>query len=287
MIRINCPRCQSVLQGPDHKAGSKISCPKCGQRLQIPLPPTNKTILAPLVSSSSAPTATHRPPPPSPRQQPDTGVPDSESAEEPMVAARSKLPRLPRHVWVYVCMGSIVAVLGIASAFVYLSIYVTRERNAHIPHATLHEGEPMSKEEKTVADWIKAHSRNPTSLRYGRWGPHDLKGESADLLRRYHALPKATRGMEALVPPNLLSFGELDLGVERSLVEDGFLILRARWREINQTGVVEVQDSCFLLHKGRVLSQRPNDEGDDWLDKLRIRTQAALTKLERRIAESN
>jgi hypothetical protein len=285
MIRINCPRCQSVLQGPDHKAGSKISCPRCGQRLQIPLPPTNKTILAPLVSSSSAPAAPHRPLSRSQQQQPDIPEPEREPEHEPIVAERRSLPRLPQHVWVYVCIGGVVAVLGIASAFVYLAIYVTKERNAHIPHATLHEGEPMSKEEKTVADWIKEHSSNPSSLRYTRWGPHDLKSESADFLRRYHSLYKANRGIAALAPPSLLSFGELDLSTDRQLVEDGFLILRARWREINKTGVVEVQDACFLLHKGHVVTQRSNDEGDDWLDNLRVRSQAALVRLERQAAK--
>src|SRR5436190_6193084 len=50
MIRFNCPRCSTTLEAPDHGAGSKIECPKCQQRLQIPLPPPNKTILAPLAS---------------------------------------------------------------------------------------------------------------------------------------------------------------------------------------------------------------------------------------------
>ena len=36
MIRFSCPRCQSILEGSDQKAGSTIVCPKCGQSLQVP-----------------------------------------------------------------------------------------------------------------------------------------------------------------------------------------------------------------------------------------------------------
>ncbi len=49
MLRFQCPRCRSVLEAPEAKAGIKTSCPKCQQRLQVPLPPPGKTVLAPLV----------------------------------------------------------------------------------------------------------------------------------------------------------------------------------------------------------------------------------------------
>ena len=52
MIRFSCPRCKSVLDSPDQQAGNKIECPKCQQRLQIPLPPRNKTVLGELVLES-------------------------------------------------------------------------------------------------------------------------------------------------------------------------------------------------------------------------------------------
>jgi DNA-directed RNA polymerase subunit M/transcription elongation factor TFIIS len=38
MIRFQCPRCQSVLEAPERKGGTKVNCLKCRQRLQIPLP---------------------------------------------------------------------------------------------------------------------------------------------------------------------------------------------------------------------------------------------------------
>ena len=49
MIRFACPRCKTVLERPEHEAGTKFSCPGCQQRLQVPGPPENKTILGSLV----------------------------------------------------------------------------------------------------------------------------------------------------------------------------------------------------------------------------------------------
>ena len=55
MIRFFCPRCKSVLEQPDNAGGTKVACPQCGQRLQVPFPPANKTILGDLVASGMAP----------------------------------------------------------------------------------------------------------------------------------------------------------------------------------------------------------------------------------------
>jgi ribosomal protein S27E len=48
MIRISCPRCKQVMVCKDREAGNKLHCPKCGQRLQLPIPPKAKTVLAKL-----------------------------------------------------------------------------------------------------------------------------------------------------------------------------------------------------------------------------------------------
>src|SRR5262249_28545151 len=48
VIRCICPRCKSTLEVPERNAGKKGRCPSCGQRLRVPLPPPNKTLLAPL-----------------------------------------------------------------------------------------------------------------------------------------------------------------------------------------------------------------------------------------------
>jgi DNA-directed RNA polymerase subunit RPC12/RpoP len=45
VIRYRCPVCNKALVAQDEEAGSKLHCPHCGQRLQIPEPPPNKTVL--------------------------------------------------------------------------------------------------------------------------------------------------------------------------------------------------------------------------------------------------
>jgi hypothetical protein len=62
VIRFGCPRCHSILEADESKAGFKIACPKCQQKLQIPLPAVSKTILAPLVPAPSSPVQNGRPP---------------------------------------------------------------------------------------------------------------------------------------------------------------------------------------------------------------------------------
>jgi DNA-directed RNA polymerase subunit RPC12/RpoP len=53
MIRYLCPRCKKSLAAQDRDAGAKIACPHCGQRLQVPMPPTSKTMLGTLEDESS------------------------------------------------------------------------------------------------------------------------------------------------------------------------------------------------------------------------------------------
>ncbi len=67
MIRFRCPTCGVVLEAPEGKGGAKINCPGCGQRLQIPTPRRNKTILGSLLPP--APTA------PSPAGSSSAGAP--------------------------------------------------------------------------------------------------------------------------------------------------------------------------------------------------------------------
>lgn len=45
MIKFSCPSCGIVLQAQMQQAGAKFNCSKCGQRLQVPRPPRDKTIL--------------------------------------------------------------------------------------------------------------------------------------------------------------------------------------------------------------------------------------------------
>jgi hypothetical protein len=46
MIHFACPRCRVTLKVHDQKMGSKGHCPSCRQRVQVPMPPRTKTLLA-------------------------------------------------------------------------------------------------------------------------------------------------------------------------------------------------------------------------------------------------
>jgi S1-C subfamily serine protease len=52
MIRFCCPTCKKILQATESQAGQKVACPGCGQRLQIPAPPRNKTVLGSILAGN-------------------------------------------------------------------------------------------------------------------------------------------------------------------------------------------------------------------------------------------
>lgn len=47
-IRFRCPTCKKSLKADDDKAGTKTNCPDCGQRIRVPKPPMQKTVLGEL-----------------------------------------------------------------------------------------------------------------------------------------------------------------------------------------------------------------------------------------------
>jgi DNA-directed RNA polymerase subunit RPC12/RpoP len=53
MIRYRCPMCKKALTATEAEAGAKLDCPQCGQRLQVPKPPPNKTMLGELEEPSN------------------------------------------------------------------------------------------------------------------------------------------------------------------------------------------------------------------------------------------
>ncbi|HTU92081.1 MAG TPA: TM2 domain-containing protein [Gemmataceae bacterium] len=52
MIHYSCPMCSAKLEAKESVAGEKHACPNCGQRLQIPAPWVNKTVLGKLENVS-------------------------------------------------------------------------------------------------------------------------------------------------------------------------------------------------------------------------------------------
>lgn len=97
MIRFGCPTCRSVLESPERKAGDKIACPKCGQRLQVPAPPRNKTVLGTIFPE---PSGQFRPVDPPVRDpQPQATVANSVSLTCPTCKAVLSLPRTAIGFW--------------------------------------------------------------------------------------------------------------------------------------------------------------------------------------------
>jgi TM2 domain-containing membrane protein YozV/DNA-directed RNA polymerase subunit RPC12/RpoP len=54
MVRFACPVCSAPHEVPDDTAGKKINCQTCGQRVLVPSPTQNKTVLAKLLPEESS-----------------------------------------------------------------------------------------------------------------------------------------------------------------------------------------------------------------------------------------
>jgi DNA-directed RNA polymerase subunit RPC12/RpoP len=55
MIQFRCPTCKSTMEVSDDKGGTKVPCPFCNQRLLIPPPNRNKTVLGESLSGPPSP----------------------------------------------------------------------------------------------------------------------------------------------------------------------------------------------------------------------------------------
>src|SRR5262245_38768316 len=64
MIRFACPSCNAAFTVPEEKAGHKATCPRCRQRILIPAPLRNVTVLGKLLPPKEAP----EPPAATPRE---------------------------------------------------------------------------------------------------------------------------------------------------------------------------------------------------------------------------
>src|SRR5262245_25624694 len=111
MIRFGCPACKSTLEAPERKAGDKIACLKCGQRLQIPFPIPNKTVLAPFLGTIGAPSQSVTAAPPV--SQSLSGAPPvaqfAPPDERPPVIATTWRAQARRWKWAAIAGGAVVA----------------------------------------------------------------------------------------------------------------------------------------------------------------------------------
>ena len=117
-MRFACPRCGVVLEAPESRAGDKIPCPKCQQRLQIPGPPRNKTVLAKVVPGPIVIDPNRlKPPETLPQSEPTPALAPADPATQlPLsdlpVPGASRLPLKRTLVAAVVLMGVLVAGLA-------------------------------------------------------------------------------------------------------------------------------------------------------------------------------
>jgi V8-like Glu-specific endopeptidase len=94
MIEFACPKCQAVLSAPEGQAGNKTACPKCGQRLLVPKPAENRTMLGKLLPKREAAPAVHGPAP-GPQTLVEGGRPQGVAAGPPPVLPPGAGPKQP------------------------------------------------------------------------------------------------------------------------------------------------------------------------------------------------
>lgn len=171
MIRFACPRCKSVLESPDHKAGSKVACPKCQQRLLIPTLPRSKTILAPLVA--------HIPHPGIPQPSQEAAKTDSVPPTTPGLNGRwFQWPR--RRSWlVLTVLLPALLLVGLGIRLVITGGYVRPADQ--VPE---NRTDARTDEEELVKRYIVNNAGDDgDKVRFLAWGPHMSKQELLDLAK--------------------------------------------------------------------------------------------------------
>jgi hypothetical protein len=166
MIRFACPRCKVVVQQPESAAGTQFACPSCGQRLQIPVPPADKSMLGdlvgedhpvpaqsaappqpPVVSASPGPASTPATPPPlPPAARPSRRNRDFDDDYEddfPSIArAASRRGRYSQESAVKAATsGLICSLISLGLLLVTFVLWVLTVHNQHVRFGG--EGEPL------------------------------------------------------------------------------------------------------------------------------------------------
>ncbi len=106
----------------------------------------------------------------------------------------------------------------------------------------------VKKAEAMVKASILDNAGDPDSVKFARWGPHDLTCKSA----------LVPQDMDAMIWP-LVPF--------QGFVKDGSgpcPLVRVRFRMKNDRGALAVVDLLFGLRKGKVVFAATNPYGDGW-----------------------
>jgi hypothetical protein len=239
-----CPRCKSVLESPEQKAGDKVSCPKCQQRLQVPGLPRDKTILAPPVPSPSSPSS------PIPPQAIPVVL-----EEIPNPSRRKKMAMLVCACVVFLTLicgwlvgRGIFGTNGTASVPKDASNKKEPSKQAQPVPLVEKRKEPRLPEEKIAKDWLIEKANDPSSIECDQWGPHDLVGE---LGARW---PPAAVWPDAPVPEDTRKPAQL---------------LRVVFRGKNPFGAKVMHDWILILSDGKIRAVETNLYGDEWKEQAK------------------
>lgn len=304
MIRFACPRCKSVLEAPDPKAGSKVACPKCQQRLQIPIPPpTNKTILAPFIghgpdpgirqpnraAEKSRPDWLSPPPVLSSRDLVSAAVPaPASSAAHPSTMSVRKRLRFSwpsRRFWLGVV--AFLPALLIAALVVRLVSTGGYIRPAgQVPEKRSH---PRTDEEELVKRYILNNAdKDADKIKFLTWGPHMSKKELLGLMQEAGIVELAE--IWGKFKQEDIKKWELFKAIIRVRYEGPERIwsLPFLGAPVDQTGKRKTYDGLFIVY-GKLVIPLPfrtglsNEEinNDNWKKKFRIELSKRFPGIER------
>ena len=151
MIRFSCPVCRVVLSVDDKRAGRKAPCPKCGQRLQVPFPIRNKTILGkPVVASGVA------------------DVPGPETSATPVGVVYNDPPR---RKWLAPVVVAFLLVLGgMGAATLGLALLSPRPLAVGGSSRDKPAAGGADADKQQFAQFVRENAQDPSGLEIVSWG---------------------------------------------------------------------------------------------------------------------
>lgn len=138
-IPFACPVCKTNYAVPDENAGRKAECKVCGQRLQVPSPERNKTVLGEVLPPAPAPPAVEPPPLPPRRPSPAVREPDSPA---PFVMPPPPLPRRQPRVPIGAFVAAGVIGLGLLGGVALVVVLAVTQRTDRGTAAAQRDGGP-------------------------------------------------------------------------------------------------------------------------------------------------
>ena len=106
-IRVECPKCKQTLEAPDEFAGRVAICPACRTKVQIPATPASDVL--PSV------------PAPQPLEAKPRPAKSVDRIEFMVSDVRAELRTLNRRLGCLIAFLAIVAIIGLAAAYVLLN----------------------------------------------------------------------------------------------------------------------------------------------------------------------